>query len=357
MGGRDVTHGPSRGALLVAVLLGVPGCGVASGAVTGAGPALPATPDLQVAFGGQFQRLVGAPVGEASWLRREDGSHVAMVASDRPGQRHLYWSSSTDGRTWAPFRPATAGALTDVEPVLFASAQGLECVFSSNRWLAQYALYRTSLREGRWSEPVRLELGPGPHRAPAVARFGDKWVLAWQGPEGVTVSTSGDGLTFPRGKMVLAQHGDPAVAAVGERLLVLGHQRKALTATVLDQGGWSSPVRVPLAGPAWSPALTQGASDSLALAYATAAGDLAPAAIGLARWSAGRWADLGRAASSPSELEAPAWCGGAAAPLSLLLGMDRMTSQQALVRLEWKALPGEATTTLPTLPAGGPDSP
>ncbi|MBM3258532.1 MAG: hypothetical protein FJY99_02145 [Candidatus Sericytochromatia bacterium] len=348
-GGLDRVIRASRAfvAALVATFVAA-GCGVAPVGTRDADRPAATLPEVQPAFGGQGQMLAGAPGGEASWLRLQDGTQMVVVASDRPGDRHLSWASSADGRIWTSFVPFTSGALTDVEPVLFASARGVECVFASNRWLATYALYRTSFRAGRWSEPVRLELGVGPHRAPAVVRAGDRWLLAWQGPEGVSLSTSVDGVVFPQGRLLLAQHGDPAIAAVGDRVVVVAHQRKALFSTARDAGVWSTPVRIPLPVPAWSPALSAAASDSVALAYATAPSDQVAAGLGLARWSEAGWSDLGRAVSSSADLGQPAWCAGAQAPFSLLLGMELPSLQQALVRVVWSSLPEGATASLPT---------
>lgn len=354
-GGEDRVRRASRGPLLAAIVaLATTGCGVTGTGIRDLDRPAAAAPDLQPAFGGQAQLLQGAPGGEASWLRLQDGAHLVVVASDRPGDRHLFFATSADGRNWSTFAPFTTGALTDVEPVLFTSARGVECVFSSNRWLAQYALYRTTFRDGRWSEPVRLELGAGPHRAPAVVRSGDRWLLAWQGPDGVRVASSADGQAFGQGRLVLAQHGDPAVAAVGQRVVLVAHQRKALTASVLDGETWSAPARVPLAAPAWSPALATVATGSLALAYATAPSDQAPAALGLARWADARWTDMGRALSTSAELAAPAWCAGPQAPLSLLLGMDLSGLQQGLARVTWSSFPEDASASSP---AGGPVNP
>ncbi|MNX71732.1 hypothetical protein D3C86_1030570 [compost metagenome] len=271
---------------------------IAAAALTGCGangmqgaPIGDAAP--QVAQGWQSVKV--APDGTAPCLvSRKAGGYALAYATDKLGDRHVYFTSSSDGERWTPPVAIAKGPLSDEAPALCEDASGtLHLFFGSNR-TERYAVYETTSTDGQgWSAPEALPddlKDDQDGNFPAIAPLPSGGLaIAYETYAGIRFRTRSAQGKWTSGETVATTAGEPALTAGpdGKITLAYASYQKLYVRTRTAQGAWTAPAALTGAS-ADRPALASDGKGGLWLVHAQEAGDfsnLAERSYANGRWS------------------------------------------------------------------------
>lgn len=248
-------------------------------------PVVAGTKASPVSFGAEGPQV-------PSLFQAMDGTWGIAYGSERLGNKHVYFSSSPDGAKWSKAVQVAPGGLSDQEPALFADQTGFHVIFASNRDEQSLALYVSDQTATGWSPAQKLNLPGGLPQEPAVCRTSHGWALAYRSTEGVIVAESGDGHNWYEARVAGTHLGDPAIAYVNGRLLVVAHRSQQLYELSRGASGtWTQPRAVGFEGSARQPSLSvdQTGNPVLAFSHRTGPAGTGPVQIALSTLAGGAW--------------------------------------------------------------------
>lgn len=292
---------------------------IAACALTGCGangmqgaPLSEATP--QVAAGWRSVKV--APHGiEPSLISRKAGGFALAYATDKLGDRHVYFTASADGERWTPPVAIAKGPLSDEAPALCEDASGqLHLFFGSNRD-EQYVVYEATSTDGRaWSAPAALTTAGEDDREanfPSIAPLPSGGLaLAYESLSGIRFRTRDAQGAWTDAETVATTAGSPALSVGPDGKVTLAYTayQKLYTRTRSSLGAWTAPSALPGA-PAESPALASDGQGGLWLVtaqQAAASWNLAERTFTSGRWSEATGLTLGETDDlTPSALLLP----------------------------------------------------
>lgn len=236
-----------------------------------------------------------APHGsEPCLIARKAGGYAIAYATDKLGDRHVYFTASTDGERWTSPVAVAKGPLSDEAPALCEDDAGaLHLFFGSNRD-ERYAVYETTSTDGQgWSAPEALpaELKDDQDgNFPAIAPLPSGGLaIAYETYAGIRFRTRSAQGKWSNGETVATTAGSPALTAGSDGKITLAYMayRKLYVRSRSTMGGWTAPTA--LAGvPAESPALASDGKGGLWMVHAQKAGEiwsLAERTLASGRWS------------------------------------------------------------------------
>ncbi len=288
--------------LLTRVLLGavvatvISGCGAELPFLNKPGSGTPSTEptiELPVVAGAKAAAVAFGSEGPQvpSLFRGPDGSWGIAYGSDKLGNKHIYFASSKDGAKWGAATQVQPGPLSDQDPALFADQTGFHVIFSSNRDEAT-ALYVSDRNATGWSPPQKLNLPGGLPVEPSITRTSHGWALAYRCTSGIVVAESGDGHNWYEARVAGTHLGDPAIAYVDGKLLVVAHRSQQLFQISRGAtGAWTQAVSLGFDGLARQPsvAINPEGEPVLAFSYRPGAVDERPMQIALSTLTDGKW--------------------------------------------------------------------
>ncbi|MBI6545222.1 MAG: exo-alpha-sialidase [Cyanobacteria bacterium NC_groundwater_1444_Ag_S-0.65um_54_12] len=226
-----------------------------------------------LADGGKAIAVVTGPAAgiSSSLWQRNDGTWAIAYGSEAVGDRDIFFATSnnSDGKRWNTPNAIAPAEFTAQDPVLFGRGEQLHLLFSSNRDGQNFHLYETSFTEGSWQTASRLELPGSLCVAPAVTSTPDGWLLAYQSSLGLMVAESIDGTSWENAQLAATRLGDPALAQVGDRLVLVAQRNQQLfELSRTASGSWSIPSPLELGASARQPYLASDATGRLVMAYA-----------------------------------------------------------------------------------------
>jgi len=349
--------------LVTALWAAVTGCGVNNpfGKKPGTDPRKPI--DMPVVGG-----VKAAPVSfgdegprTSSLYRMGDGTWGVAYGSEKFGNKHIYFSTSRDGATWSAAQPVRPGDLSDTDPALFADQTGFHVIFASNREVPTWALYVSDYQGGTWSPPQRLNLPGRMPTEPCVAPTSHGWALAYRATDGLIVAESGDGHNWYEARVAATHLGDPAIAQVDGKLMVVAHRSAQLfELSKTDEFTWSQPKLLPLTGEAQQPALGVDEAGKPVVAFTLRASnsDADPTQIALTTRAAdGYWAAPETLTSGSDDNMNPSLQIAPGGARSLAWGIYRSASVRGIVFASLAASPAMtgqfARPSVPNKTAGG----
>jgi hypothetical protein len=225
--------------LLALATVSLVGCGKVPAAAT---PQLPALESQVVdghtlvkfgfeGAGGEAPALLHTPEG---WLAVYVGLHV--------GQRHINWTTSTDGTHWASPKGLGTSDYSDQAPVLLNDGSGAaHLYFASNRDGADFQVFHARFANGNFAAPKAIT-GTTSVSALAVTFADNRFILAAETlGSGLLVSESSDGEQFSNAKTIADAGFGPALVTLpnAKQLLAYMHDGKIYTRTG-KPGAWSA---------------------------------------------------------------------------------------------------------------------
>ncbi|HEY9899114.1 MAG TPA: hypothetical protein V6D00_08025 [Pantanalinema sp.] len=256
---------------------------IAAAALTGCGangmqgaPLDGATP--QVASGWTSVKV--APHGfEPCLVARKAGGYAIAYATDKLGDRHVYFTASPDGDRWTPPVAVAKGPLSDEAPALCEDASGeLHLFFGSNRD-ARYAVYEATSTDGQaWSAPEALSAeikddqdGNFPSIAPLPS---GGLAIAYETYSGIRFRTRSAKGEWSSGETVATTAGAPALAAGPDGRITLAYMayQKLYVRSRSTVGAWTAPTAL-AGGPCETPALTSDGQGGLWMVHTQQTGE------------------------------------------------------------------------------------
>ncbi|MBM3266168.1 MAG: hypothetical protein FJZ01_00850 [Candidatus Sericytochromatia bacterium] len=236
----------------------------------GQGPGTRPPASLPTVGGQQAAAVSFGPEGPKtpSLYRAADGTWGVAYGSEKLGNKHIYFATSRDGASWTPAAAVQPGALSDIDPALFADSRGFHVIFASNREVPTWALYVCDQTGTGWSAPERLNVPGAMVSEPAVTATPHGWALTYRSSDGLVVAESADGHNWYEARVAATHLGDPAIASANGRLHVVAHRSAQLYEVSRGpSGAWSAPKSLGLSGQAINPALAVDRNGRIALAF------------------------------------------------------------------------------------------
>lgn len=231
---------------------------------------------------------------EPCLVSRKAGGYAIAYATDKLGDRHVYFTSSADGARWTPPVAIAQGPLSDEAPALCEDAAGsLHLFFGSNRD-ERYAVYETTSSDGQaWSaaEALPAELKDDQDgNFPAIAPLPSGGLaIAYETYAGIRFRTRNAQGKWTSGETVATTAGAPALAVGSDGKIALAFMsyQKLYVRGRSAAGAWTAPTE--LAGvPAETPALTADGQGGWWMVHTQQTGEywnLAERTFASGRWS------------------------------------------------------------------------
>jgi hypothetical protein len=230
----------ARFALLASLTLAgslLAGCGTLPGATAGI---------KAESLGGKgFTKIgFGAEGGtQPALLRRANGEWLMVYVGTNVGERHLYATTSTDGKTFSAPELIESADYSDQAPVLAEDAQGVaHLFFASNRDGVNFELRHARLEGAGWTASTQIDGYTGVQDL-AVAYAAGRFLLAAeiQG-DGLVATTSADGTTFTEREQIAKAGFDPAATFLpdGTALVAYTRSNEILTRASKPGADWAA---------------------------------------------------------------------------------------------------------------------
>ncbi|MFN3429223.1 MAG: hypothetical protein ACK46X_04645 [Candidatus Sericytochromatia bacterium] len=230
----------ARFALLASLTLAgslLAGCGALPGATTGL--------KAESVAGKGFTKVgFGAEGGtQPALIRRANGEWLMVYVGTNVGERHLYATTSTDGKTFSAPELIESADYSDQAPVLAEDAQGVaHLFFASNRNGEHFELRHARYEGAQWTASTQIDGYTGVQDL-AVAYSAGRFLLACeiQG-DGLVVTTSADAKTFTERETIANAGFDPAAAFLpdGTALVAYTRSNEVLTRASKPGADWAA---------------------------------------------------------------------------------------------------------------------